>query len=118
MTVVSIIVAVVAAVLVLTSKRVRPYLPRFAGCAVGGLLVAGALTWFEDTKRHAALVAAAARSGRTGQHLSVHAILGYGFAGTAVIVTAVLLLVVAAARRRRPAQRRTAARPGDQPFWQ
>jgi hypothetical protein len=75
---------------------------RFIGSLAVGVAAAAALTGFAAKYRHAALVAAAARSQRHGDHQTVASILAAGFAGTTLAVAVVVFVVasVLAWRRR------------------
>ena len=94
---------VVVTGLIATSPGVARHMPRLGKCAVFGAAVAGALVWFVAARRHAALVASAARPAG-GHHLSTAYILADGFAFTFLIVTvAAFIVATVAARRRRRA---------------
>jgi len=104
---------VVIAGLVATSRRAHGHLRRLGRCAIAGAAVATALVVWVSSKRHAQLVAAAARP-VNGHPTSTAILVADGFAFTALAVTVVLFAVatLAARRRRAPALTRTGhARP-------
>ena len=92
----------VIAGLVVTSPGVKGHLPRLGKCAIGGVAAATALVAWVNAKRHAQLVAAAARPAN-GHRLPVAWILADGWVFTALAVTVVLFAVVTLALRRRRA---------------
>ncbi len=59
---------------------------RFGKSMLAGAAAGAALTWFETTRRHAALAAAVARPMAHGQHMSTTSILAAGFAATTLVV--------------------------------
>jgi len=88
--------------------REHPVRARLARSLAIGAVIAAALVAFEDTYRHAALAASAARPLPHGGHQSVASILASGFAGAAVVVTVVVFTIsTVAAYRRRARQRAT-----------
>lgn len=95
---------------VASSRRVRPHLPRLGASLGIGAVAAVALVAYVSTRRHAALVASAARPLHDGGHLSATFILADGFVFTmlavGIIAFAVLTLAArsAAARRKRSEQ--------------
>jgi hypothetical protein len=89
--------------LVVTSPGVARHMPRLGKCALLGAVAGLALVVYVDTKRHAQLLAEAARPLPHGGHLSVSGLLADGFAGTFLIVTvAAFAIATFTARRRRP----------------
>lgn len=108
---VTVVALVVIIGLIATHPGVARHLPRLGKCAAFGVAAAAALDIFVDTKRHAALVASAAKPAN-GHHLSTTYILADGFAFTFLIVTVVAFAVATVvARRRAPASWRAPARP-------
>ena len=98
--------------LVVTSPGVTRHLPRLGKCALLGALAGVALIVYVDTKRHAQLLAAAAKPLPHGRHLSVTGLLADGFTGTFLIVTvAAFIIATLAARRRAPASWQAPSRP-------
>jgi hypothetical protein len=97
--------------LIARSPGVARHMPRLGKCAVFGAVAAGGLVWFADAKRHAALVASAAKP-VSGHHVTTAYLLADGFAGTFVIVTVVTFAIATwVARRRAPAFGRVPSRP-------
>jgi hypothetical protein len=108
---VTVAAVVVVIGLIATSPAVARHMPRLGKCAAFGAAAAGALVWFLDAKRHAALVASAAKPA-SGHHLSTTYILADGFAFTFLIATVVAFAIATVvARRRAPASWRAPARP-------
>lgn len=96
----------VVAGLVVTSPGVSRHMRRLGKCALLGALAGLALVDYVDTKRHAQLLAEAAKPLPHGGHLSVSSLLADGFAGTFLIVTVAAFTVATLAARR---HRRTPA---------
>ena len=86
---------------------------RLAGSLAIGAAVAAALVAFENTYRHAALAAVAAKPLPHGGHQSVASILASGFVGTAVVVTVVVFAISTVAAYRRRARQRALWRGWD-----
>ena len=108
---VTVVAVVVVAGLIATSPGVARHMPRLGKCAALGAAAGGALVWFVDAKRHAQLLASAAKPA-SGHHLSPAYILADGFAFTFLIVTVVAFIIATVvARRRAPAPWRAPARP-------
>ena len=106
--------AVVVIGLVVTSPGVSRHMRRLGKCALLGALAGLALVDYVDTKRHAQLLAEAAKPLPHGGHLSVSSLLADGFAGTFLIVTVAAFTVatlVARRHRRTPASWQAPARP-------
>jgi hypothetical protein len=98
--------------LIAASPGVSRHVPRLGKCALLGAVAGGAVIVYAGTRRHAQLLAAAAKPLPHGRHLSVSGLLADGFAGTFLIVTvAAFIIATLAARRRTPAPRRVPARP-------
>ncbi len=74
---------------------------RFGTSMLAGAAAGAALTWFEATKRHAALAAAAAKPMAHGQHLSTTSILAAGFVATTVAVGLAVFTVATVYVRKR-----------------
>jgi hypothetical protein len=88
--------------LVASSPRVHGHLRRLGRCAVAGVAAAIALVAWADSKRHAQLVAAAARPAG-GHHLTVGYLLADAFAFTTLVVTVAVFTVATLVARRRSA---------------
>ena len=89
--------------LVVTSRGVHGHLVRLGKCAIAGVIAATVLVVYVNSKKHAQLAAAAARS-VNGHRQSVTYLLTDAFVFIAVLVTVALFAVVTlAARRRRTA---------------
>jgi hypothetical protein len=105
------IAVVVIIGLVVTNPGVARHLPRLGKCAAFAAFAALALDIYADTRRHAQLVAEAARP-VNGHHVTAGYLLADGFAGTFLIVTVVTFAIATVvARRRAPAFGRVPARP-------
>ncbi len=75
---------------------------RFGKSMLAGALAGAALTWFEATKRHTALAAAAAKAMAHGHHhLSTTSILAAGFIATTLAVGLALFTAATVYVRRR-----------------
>lgn len=97
--------------LIVTSPGAAGHMPRLGKCAAFGAAAALALIWYVDTRRHAQLVAQAARP-VSGHHVTTAYLLADGFAGTFLIVTvAAFAVATVVARRRAPALGRAPSRP-------
>jgi hypothetical protein len=97
--------------LIAASPGVSRHLPRLGKCALLGALAAGALIVYVDTRKHAQLLAAAAKPLPHGRHLSVSGLLADAFAATFLIVTVLaFVLATLVARRRAPAVLQVSAR--------
>jgi hypothetical protein len=88
--------------LVVTSRGAHGHLIRLGKCAMAGVIAAAALVVFVNSKKHAQLAAAAARS-VNGHRQSVTYLLTDAFVFTAVLVTVTLFAVVTLVARRRQA---------------
>jgi hypothetical protein len=97
------VAAVVVIGLIAASPGVSRHMPRLGKCALLGALAGGALIVYVDTKRHAQLLAAAAKPLPHGRHLSVSSLLADGFAGTFLIVTMAAFIIATLVARRRAA---------------
>jgi hypothetical protein len=93
---------VVIAGVAVASPGVKGHLPRLGKCAIAGAAAATALIAWASARRHAQLVAAAARP-VNGHRLPVAFILADGWVFTALAVTVALFAVVTLALRRRRA---------------
>jgi hypothetical protein len=108
---VTVVAIVVILGLIVTSPGVARHMPRLGKCAAFGAAAALALDIYVDTKRHARLVAEAAKP-VSGHHVTTVYLLACGFAGTFLIVTvAAFAVATLAARRRAPVRRPVAGRP-------
>jgi hypothetical protein len=97
--------------LIAASPGVSRHMPRLGKCALLGAVAGAALIVYADSKRHAQLLAAAAKPLPHDRHLPVPGLLADGFAGVFLIVTvATFIIATLAARRRTPAPRRVPAR--------
>ena len=105
------VVLLLAAGLAAASPGARKPMARLGKCALAGAAVAGGLVAWVNAKRHAQLVAQAARP-VNGHHVTAAYLLADGFAFTFLIVTVIAFAVATlAARRRTPAPWQAAARP-------
>jgi hypothetical protein len=88
--------------LVASSPRVHGHLRRLGKCAVAGAAAATALVAWADSKRHAQLVAAAAKPVH-GHPLTVSYLLADAFTFTTLVVTVAVFTVATLVARRRGA---------------